>query len=287
MPLRLQAPNGNNSSDSASSLSEPETAGESAEADAIHPAVTVSPRGRPPITREIAPEPVLGDRNGAEETPEASERDLPAFAQTKPKRRWRALKAAAWLGLGLAAGGAGYQTRDYWLPQVIAKARAVLPREPDAYLSLSVSDDNGQLRIQWDRNAPAIRGAVEATIEITDGYNVPRAVRLDGAHLAAGVFNYVRQNERVDVTLIASEPSGQQVKEQTSFLGRLPLKAEDPVVHKERDAEASERAEKLQKDVNFQAAKIHKMEKDLKDMRDELQQRRRADNHTPDSGKKK
>jgi proteasome lid subunit RPN8/RPN11 len=224
-------------------------------------------KGRVPITREIAiaPPPVAPDEQQASAVP--TELNAPSFGQTTPERRWRGLKAAAILAVGLAAGGAGYQTRQYWLPQVLTKVRAVLPKEPVAYLSLSVSDDNGQLKIQWDRNAPAVRNALDATLQIADGIAVPQSVRLDGAHLASGAFTYARQNERVDVTLIASEPDGGVVKEQTYFLGRLPVQkgAEaDPQAAKDREDEA-QRAEKLQKDLNFQAAKIRKLEKDLKE----------------------
>ena len=42
-----------------------------------------------------------------------------------------------------------------------------------------------------------------------------------GAQLAAGVFIYAREHERVDVVLITSEPDGRVVKEQSSFLGKL------------------------------------------------------------------
>jgi hypothetical protein len=91
------------------------------------------------------------------------------------------------------------------------------------------------------------------------------------------------------VVLLASEPSGQVVKEQTSFLGKLPAQkgtAEDPPLRKDPDAE--ERADKLQKDLNFQAAKTRKLEKDLKDMREQMQneQKGRSDNPTPDPTKK-
>lgn len=239
--------------------------------------------GRVPITREIALDPADGQARAAE----TAELDAPDFTQLKQERSWRAVKTAVYLAVGLAAGGLGYQTRQYWLPQVMVKARAVLPKEPDAYLSLAVQDDNGQLKIQWDRNAPAVRNALEATLEITDGNTMPKSVRLDGAHLATGAFSYARENERVDVALIASEPSGQQVKEEANFLGKLPAQkgAEDQEVRKQRDAEA-ERADKLQKDVNFQAAKMRKMEKDLKDMRDQMEQKRRLENQTPDPGKK-
>jgi proteasome lid subunit RPN8/RPN11 len=238
-------------------------------------------KGRVPITREIAVEPPPAD---VQEAPgPAQQFDAPDFGQSRQEGSWRGFKAVAILAVGLVAGGAGYQTRQYWLPQVLTKVRGVLPKEPDSYLSLAVLDDHGQLKIQWDRNAPAVRNALEATLEITDGSTVPQAVRLDTAHLLAGSFTYARQSERVDVSLIASEPEGQYVKEQTSFLGRLPQQpgADDVQAGKDRDAEA-QRAEKLQKDLNFQAAKTRKLEKDLKDMRDQLQK----SNPAPDPTRK-
>jgi hypothetical protein len=179
----------------------------------------------------------------------------------------------------LAAGGLGYQTRQYWAPQVVAKAESLMRKEPDTSLSLSLTDDNGQLKIQWDRNSPAVRNALEATLQISDGNTVPQSIRLDGDHLANGAFTYGRENERVDVALIVSEPTGQMVKEQASYLGKLPgqrIRAEDPEVRKQRD-EAAQRAQQLQKDLNDQAAKTRKLEKDLKEMRDQFnnEQRRR------------
>jgi proteasome lid subunit RPN8/RPN11 len=239
-------------------------------------------KGRVPITREIAVDPPAAP-DSQQASAVAIELDAPDFGQTRRGRPWRGFTAAAILAVGLAAGGVGYQTRQYWLPQVLTKVRAVLPKEPDSYLSLAVSDDNGQLKIQWDRSALAVRNALDATLEITDGNTVPQSVRLDGSHLASGGFTYGRQNERVDVTLIASEPDGGVVKEQTSFLGKLPIQkgADDPRAPKDRDADA-QRAEKLQKDLNLQAAKTRKLEKDLKDVREQLDK----GTATPDSTKK-
>jgi proteasome lid subunit RPN8/RPN11 len=251
-----------------------------------------SGKKRVPITREA---PAVAPFEGAAEEPNpaaefAEEGESPQFTQLKRERSWRAVKAAACLALGLAAGIVGYQTRDYWLPRVIAKIRPLLPKEPPAYLSLSVSDSNGQMNIHWDANSPSCRNALEATLEITDGNPIPRAIRLDEAHLALGSFTYSRESERVDVTMIASQPSGQPVKEQTSFFGKLPetkAQTEDPKVREERDALA-EKADKLQKDFNFQAAKTRKLEKDLKDMKAQLdlEQRRRLAAQSADPAKK-
>jgi len=216
------------------------------------------PKAKPrvPITREIPVE--------LARPPEAAPVDTPGFQQLRPERSGGWLKAMAILAVGSAIGGAGYQTRQYWLPQVIAKSHAVIPKEPDPSLALAVSDDNGQLKIQWDRNTPAVRNAHEATLEVTDGGAAPQSVRLDRAHLASGGFAYARQGERVDVTLAVAQSDGRVVKEQTSFLGRLPVQGGAG------DGDA-QRAEKLQKDLEFQAAKTRKLEKDLKDMQEQLQ----------------
>jgi hypothetical protein len=177
-------------------------------------------KGRVPITREIPLDVPFAD-SSEEPEPEAEPEELdgPQFGELKQDRSWRAVQVVAGLAVLVALGGVGYQTRDYWLPQVMAKIAPVMPKEPDAYLALNATDDNGQLKIQWDRNAPAVRNAVEAVLTITDGNPVPRSIRLDAAHLATGAFTYVRESERVDVALTASEPGGQQVREATSFLG--------------------------------------------------------------------
>jgi proteasome lid subunit RPN8/RPN11 len=270
-PLPLRPPTARNGNDS---LALPA-------AVAAEPELAVSPapgKRKVPITREIAIDPPVAPATDPQTL--AAERDVPSFEGLAQERPWRAAKAAAILAIGLAAGGAGYQTRQFWLPQALSKARAALPKEPDSYLSLALTDDNGQLKIQWDRNAPAVRDALEGTLEITDGNSAPQSVRLDGAHLAAGVFTYGRENERVDVTLLASEPDGRVVKEQTIFLGKLPPKAV-PDSSTDSDAE-KQRADKLQKDANFQAAKIKKLEKDLKAAQDQLQKSTQA----PDPDKK-
>jgi proteasome lid subunit RPN8/RPN11 len=242
------------------------------------------PKPRVPITREIQVD--FSPANGFPQTTprgQTAALDSPNFGQLSPDRSWRVFKAMAVLATGLALGGVGYQTRQYWLPAALSRTRGVLPHEPAPYLSLAVSDDNGQLKIQWDRTAPAVRNALDGSLQIADGNAVPQSVRLDSAHLAAGGFTYARQSERVDVTLIATEPGGQMVREQASFLGRLPTQRATPSsqpVAPTGDTDAER--EKLQKDLNFQAAKTRKLEKDLKDMQEQLEKSKQA----PDAGKK-
>lgn len=244
-------------------------------------------RKRVPITQEIPEEIVEAAVENLSPHPQP---DVPQFLQLKHERSWRAARAMAYLGIGLALGGVGFQTRDTWLPRMVAKVRPSLPKDPNANLSLSLLDNGGQLDIHWDRRSPAIRNALEATLEIRDGALAPQNVRLDGPQLANGAISYERQNEHVEVTLVATEPGGKLIQGQTSFLGKLPVRKEpagDSELRQERDALA-EKNDQLQKDVNFQASKIRKMEKDLKDAQDrlEIEQRRRLGAQAGDRGKK-
>lgn len=226
-----------------------------------------APRAQAPITREFPPDGPFGQpEEGEEPGHRLEETDLPRFTQLKPERSRRAVIAVACLAIGLAAGGIGYLTRSSWLPPIVSKLGLLLSKEPDSDFSLSVLDQNGQLNIQWDRNAPAVRNALEATLEITDGSPAPRSIRLDSAHLATGSFSYGRESERVDVALTAREPNGRQVREQTSYLGKLPSQNRDAL---------AEKTEQLQKDLDFQASRTRKLEKDLKGMHDEMQNEKR------------
>jgi proteasome lid subunit RPN8/RPN11 len=241
------------------------------EALPVRPAVSAAGNGLPPAFRtkrfEAMTQPSAEPQSEppAEAPVKVADVIPPNLGQSKPARSSPVWKAVAYLAIGLAAGGTGYETRDYWLPRVMSAVRPMLPIHPEAPLSLAVSDDNGQLTIWWDRNAAAVRKALDGTMEIADGRNESQIVRLDNAHLASGAFSYSRENERVDVTLIATEPNGQLVKEQVSFLGNAPSQTETTA-----DAEA-ERAEKLQKDLNLEAAKTRKLERELKEARVQLQ----------------
>ena len=89
------------------------------------------------------------------------------------------------------------------------------------------------------------------------------------------MFTYARQSEKVDVKLIVRRSDGQEVREATTFLGKLPerkVPAEDDAARRQRD-DLTERTRKL--------------EKDLQTMREEMrqQQRRRMMNQVT-GGKK-
>jgi len=141
------------------------------------------------------------------------------------------------------------------------------------------------LRITWDGDSAAVRGASSAALEISDGGPTPRVIPLDSTHLAAGSFTYARNGEKVDVKLIVHKQKGGDLREATSFLGKLPnpKPAADPDSQAQRDQMASQSA-KIKAELNSQTEKTRKLEKDLQDMRLELlrERQRRLNNQVPD-----
>jgi len=140
---------------------------------------------------------------------------------------------------------------------------------------LKAVDHDGQLEIDWDRLSMLIREGAAARLEIADGASAPQSIPLDGAHLQAGVFTYGRQNEKVDVRLIVRNPDGKEVAEATTYIGKLPDRkpaAESEEAKKAREEMAAQAA-KMKADLNFQAAKTRKLEKQLQDLRQQQQKR--------------
>ena len=94
-----------------------------------------------------------------------------------------------------------------------------------------------------------------------------------------------RVAERLD-TLVLHQAEGPTVREITTFMGKLPANktpAEDPEIRRQRD-ELAEKANKLKTDLDNQAARTRKLEKDLKSMKEEMksQQKRRMANQLPE-----
>jgi proteasome lid subunit RPN8/RPN11 len=219
--------------------------------------------------------------------PAAAELSAPSFLveRASSSRRWMVVGIGIVAILGVL--GAAFEVRQMWLPQVLAAIRpepAVPPPPPP--LGLSTLDREGQLQINWDRNSPSVQRASDAILEITGGGQLPTAIQLDTAHLQAGSFTYARTAEKVDVLLIVHQKDGPDLREVTSFLGKLPDRqpAEDPEAQQKQREEMAKQAAKLKADVSFQAAKTKKLEQEVQSMREELQlqQQRRLNNQLPD-----
>ena len=218
--------------------------------------------------------------------PPAAEVAAPHFL-VEPEKAGRSWGWVVMLAVGLGVAGGAVQTRQMWLPRVMA---AVRPAPPVAAvppsLGLNSLDQDGQLQIKWNPNSPAVRKASDAILEITEIGTPPQAIQLDGAHLQAGTFTFARGAESVDIKLIVHQANGPDIREAIGFLGKLPVRreaVEDPEAQKQRE-EDKKQAAKLKSDLNFQAAKTRKLEKDLNQMKVEmrLQQLRRLNNQVPD-----
>src|SRR5450759_2744317 len=244
---------------------------------------------------ESAPPPAAAAHPGRAEAalplPELAALELPVpkfvIESASSARRWMVV------GIGIVAVGgvlgAAFQVREMWLPQVLAAIRPAPPvanLPPAPALGLNTVDRQGQLQIGWDRNSPSVRRASDAILEITDGGPLPVAIQLDPAHLETGSFTYARTAEKVDVLLIVHRKDGPDLREVTSFLGKLPDRksAEELEAERKQREEMAMQAAKLKADMNSQAAKTKKLENEVESMRKELrqQQRRRLNNQLPD-----
>jgi len=220
--------------------------------------------------------------------PAAAEVPAPKFLVESASSSWRWMVVGIGIVAILGVLGAAFQVRQMWLPQVLAAIRPAPavppPPPPPPALGLNTIDREGQLQINWDRNSPAVRRASDAVLEITDGGPLAEAIQLDTAHLETGSFTYARTAEKVDVRLIVHQKNGPDLREVTSFLGKLPDRkpAEDPEAQKQRE-EMVKQAAKLKADLNFQAAKTRKLEKDVQSLRQEMrqQQQHRLNNQVP------
>jgi hypothetical protein len=222
--------------------------------------------------------------------PSAVELPVPKFAieSASAARRWMVVGIGIVACLGTLV--AAFEVRDMWLPRVLAAIRPVPivtppPPAPAPALGLNAIDREGQLQIGWDRSSPAVQRASDALLEITDG-PLPVAIQLDAAHLETGSFTYARTTEKVDVKLIVHRKDGPDIREIASFLGKLPNRqpAEDPQAQEKQRDETAKQAAKFKADMNAQAAKTRKLEKEVQSMREEMrqQQLRRLNNQVPD-----
>jgi proteasome lid subunit RPN8/RPN11 len=188
------------------------------------------------------------------------------------------------IGIAFGVAAATFQTRQAWLPKVVAAVKPAVNIPPPPALRLNAIDHDGQLQINWDRDSRALPQARDAMLEIADGPSL-KVIQLDDAHLRAGSFTYAREAEKVDIQLIVHQVNAPDVREVTSFLGKLPERqpAEDPELQKQRD-ELAKQAAKLKVDLDWQTLKAKKLEKDLKSMREEIkhEQMKRLHNQVPD-----
>jgi hypothetical protein len=161
------------------------------------------PSGRPlrraPAEGEPEPRP---ERPRA--APSAAPANAPSFASGQnPVAWWK------WATISVALAGAGV------LSFLLTQPRTAPDNAPP--LALQLEDQNGQLRVEWARNAVAVRSAEQAQLIIVDGQPLP-PFRLDEESIRTGSVTYARRTEDVSVRLVV-ERQGRTVEAAARFVG--------------------------------------------------------------------
>jgi hypothetical protein len=139
------------------------------------------------------------------------EPELDAAAPPPPRRRVRVLKA-----LGMAAGaacllgGAAYGGFRL-LPGMVASRSARPPAAalPTAAPSLGLRAErqNGDLKLTWNRESPAIAGAASGVLSILDG-DYRRDLSLTAAQVRGGSLLYSPSGDQIQMQLAVSGQTG-------------------------------------------------------------------------------
>jgi hypothetical protein len=137
------------------------------------------------------------------------------------------------------------------------------PMEP---LALQALEREGQLAIEWNRQAGPITSASRGALEIIDGKE-SRPINLTREDLAKGKLTYSRKTGEVEIRLVVNTDDGRLAQESVRFLGRPPSTPVDSdertALMKERDRLAGEVA-RLQKAHDDQAGKIQQLERTIR-----------------------
>src|SRR5215210_5057925 len=103
-------------------------------------------------------------------------------------------KTEFWLGLSTLCFVAATAAMAYLTPLRPPRTRAVPP------LELKVTDQDGRLRVDWDKDHELVRSAGGATLEVEDG-GVTNRYPVEPNTLRAGGFDYIRKTQEVLLTL--------------------------------------------------------------------------------------
>jgi hypothetical protein len=181
--------------------------------------------------------------------PEPAESLTPGPAKTRPGKKWLWLVAALIVIAGLAITG----------------GRFLASGVTNETVGLSVLEREGQLDIEWNRQAAPVSKAVRGTLEIADGPQT-RTIPLKPSDLALGKFSYKRDTGDIQVRMIVETPDGQKVEEASHFLGPPPRKANDDELKalQNRKNELDAEVQRLKQSNDQQAQRIQQLERTLK-----------------------
>src|SRR5579871_478892 len=133
-------------------------------------------------------------------------------------------------------------------------------------ISLSMTERDGLLQIQWNRAAKSIAEAATGSLAIFDGKEA-RTVDLKPVDLASGKFSYERNSGDVEVRLTVADPAGKKLGEEASrFLGPAPVKADSEelkALQQQRD-ELQAEVDRLTKENAAQDQRVQELDRTLR-----------------------
>lgn len=197
----------------------------------------------------VTPQPTVPAPREAERTP-APTYEGPEFLPSPPPRsKW------PWVVLIVlvvaVAGGLG--------------ARYYLTGSSAEPIALNVDERDGQLKIEWNRNAKSVANATRGTLEVVDGTEVKK-IPLSPAELRGGKFTWERKSGEVEVRLSVESSDGAKAQEASRYLGRAPQKvdtSELAAVKQKRD-ELEAEVDRLRAQNGKQAERIQQLERTLR-----------------------
>jgi len=142
-------------------------------------------------------------------------------------------------------------------------------------IKLRLEDLNGQLRVDWNRNARALVEGEKAEVQIVDGGTVQLA--LDQALMRSGSLNYARRSEDVTVRFIVYRKNKPPVEELARFVGPpVPARASKALLEaeKQRDALLQE-AGQLREEMREEGKRTRQLEQAVKKLESKMQRQSR------------
>jgi proteasome lid subunit RPN8/RPN11 len=132
-------------------------------------------------------------------------------------------------------------------------------------MGLSVDEREGQLRIEWNRNARTVANATRGVLEVVDGAETKK-IALSPAELRGGKFTWERKSGEVEVRLSLENSDGAKAQEASRYLGRAPQKvdtSELAAIKAKRD-ELEAEVERLRTENGKQTERIQQLERTLR-----------------------
>jgi hypothetical protein len=132
-------------------------------------------------------------------------------------------------------------------------------------IALNVDERDGQLRIEWNRNAKSVANATRGTLDVVDGGETKK-IALSPSELRGGKFTWERKSGEVEVRLSVENADGVKAQEASRYLGRAPQKVDtsELAAIKLRRDELEAEVARLRAENGRQTERIQQLERTLR-----------------------